>query len=754
MSNFDKWKNSTEQLLKKGLYEEALSYVDDLLKKDGIDNREIFSLQRLKCSVFIKAQKYPEIIAFCQEVLTPQLKNMDPLIYLEISSDLCYGLFRGGDWDASKKQLDITQTFVDQLSDIEEIELSRRKAPLLRMFGIYYYYTGKYERAMEYFEDAYKAAEQSKDKSLLIPAISNLGNMAYSQGDYIPALKYYNRVLELLKEDQSLDQLAIVYSNMSVIFEIQGELGLAYEHQTKAFDIREKLKVLEFSISHHILGRINYSKGDAEKAINHFIEAYKLTQQTEINHSFALNILLLIQVLMENNLEEKTEEYLTYLKQSIDNLKDYQSAKVAYSIAQAIVLKSHKDLKDISDAKQLLTDVIDEGNATKYLLTSATLHLCDILIFELDLFHSEELFLQIKEIIKNLALQAETQKLFNLLVQLDLLNSQIALIDLDFDSTKSFLLKAQKLAEEKGLRKLAIQASRLHDNMLIKYSDVQIAIKKKTSLKERIQSSQLSSLMEQIIKRKSSDEEAKAEQPVFFLILDNNDEPLYTFRFLDTELELDLMKELLQLNESLSEGLNIERFSFHDYNVIINTDSSLKFYYVFKGQSFTASLKLEIFIDTLKAFQNVWIQLSTGNMNLLQTKEFIINNIVNELYEPTRTIESSLKEVSSEPEAIEDFYVSISELPKKLQEFKIILNPVRLALVKILYQNFKMPASELRELVGISWGSWSTHIQTLEKAGIIESKRVFIDQKPRVVVSLKSEGSDQYIKLKKALLTI
>ena len=51
------------------------------------------------------------------------------------------------------------------------------------------------------------------------------------------------------------------------------------------------------------------------------------------------------------------------------------------------------------------------------------------------------------------------------------------------------------------------------------------------------------------------------------------------------------------------------------------------------------------------------------------------------------------------------FYVSISELPKKLVKFKIFLNPIRLALVKILHQNFKMLTSDLRELVGISWGS-------------------------------------------------
>ncbi|MHA1974806.1 MAG: transcriptional regulator, partial [Candidatus Hodarchaeales archaeon] len=500
-----------------------------------------------------------------------------------------------------------------------------------------------------------------------------------------------------------------------------------------------------------------YSKGDFEKAISYFTVAFELTQKSEINRIFALNILLLIQALVENNLEHRTEEYLNYLKKSSEELKEYRSARVAYEISKAIILKSQKRLKDISDAKEILLNVIKEAKTTKYLLTFAIIHLCDILILELDFLHSEELFQQIKDMITELLEQAKSQKLFNLLVQLYLLEAQVKLIELDFESSKKFLLKAQKLAEDKGLRQLAIQSSRFHDEIIMKYSGVRKAIDaKKVSFQERIQSSRIKLLIEQIIKRRQADEEVTAEQPVLLLIFDKENELLYSYQFCEDYVESTFINKVREINNSLGEGISLQRFGFNEFNVILNTESSLNFYYIFKGFSYIASLKLEIFIETLKAFQNVWIQLSTGNMNLIQSKGFILNSILNELYEFKERGESSLMIEEPTEERESDTYYNFlnTELPQKLQEFKIILNPVRLALIKILYQNFKMQASELKNLLGISWGAWSSHIQALEKAGIIESKRVFIEQKPRVVISLKSEGSSQYISLKKVLLAI
>ncbi|MHA2276941.1 MAG: winged helix-turn-helix transcriptional regulator, partial [Candidatus Kariarchaeaceae archaeon] len=63
----------------------------------------------------------------------------------------------------------------------------------------------------------------------------------------------------------------------------------------------------------------------------------------------------------------------------------------------------------------------------------------------------------------------------------------------------------------------------------------------------------------------------------------------------------------------------------------------------------------------------------------------------------------------------------MEDTSKQLMEFKFLLNPVKLSIVKILLNHNRFPSAQLRSMLGVSWGKFSTHVDSLVKEGVIRS---------------------------------
>ncbi|OLS20053.1 MAG: hypothetical protein HeimC2_39080 [Candidatus Heimdallarchaeota archaeon LC_2] len=92
-------------------------------------------------------------------------------------------------------------------------------------------------------------------------------------------------------------------------------------------------------------------------------------------------------------------------------------------------------------------------------------------------------------------------------------------------------------------------------------------------------------------------------------------------------------------------------------------------------------------------------------------------------------------------------YTSGTPIPDAIFDFKFLLHPVRLALMKILVENPIPTASELKLRLNLSWGEFTNHLNALEKKGLISLKNQFIDGMTKRVVQIESEGISQYEKL-------
>ncbi|MHA2101207.1 MAG: transcriptional regulator, partial [Candidatus Kariarchaeaceae archaeon] len=106
-----------------------------------------------------------------------------------------------------------------------------------------------------------------------------------------------------------------------------------------------------------------------------------------------------------------------------------------------------------------------------------------------------------------------------------------------------------------------------------------------------------------------------------------------------------------------------------------------------------------------------------------------------------------LQIISDDTEEIDDYEL----FPPELLKFKFLLNPVRLGILKILYDCTQIAAYELRDLIGISWGKFTPHIDSLIDKGLVSSSSDFIDGKPRKVIFIEEVGRSQFIELQRIL---
>lgn len=75
-----------------------------------------------------------------------------------------------------------------------------------------------------------------------------------------------------------------------------------------------------------------------------------------------------------------------------------------------------------------------------------------------------------------------------------------------------------------------------------------------------------------------------------------------------------------------------------------------------------------------------------------------------------------------------------------LREHKSLLNPTKLSIVLILQKNIRVEASMIRKILGIGWGTFGGHVNSLIENGYVGSTREFISGNPRVVLFLEPKG--------------
>lgn len=136
-----------------------------------------------------------------------------------------------------------------------------------------------------------------------------------------------------------------------------------------------------------------------------------------------------------------------------------------------------------------------------YWHTVVTVHLCDLLLFEVKSTNEPEVWEKVKTLIQQLYIQAQDRQTFGILCEVLLLQAKFAAIDEDLQRAQNFLDQARITAEEKGLgllgQKIAIEQKRFEAEL----EKWQTLLQRNPSLQERVNKARLHEYFQEVQKR-------------------------------------------------------------------------------------------------------------------------------------------------------------------------------------------------------------------------------------------------------------
>jgi predicted amidohydrolase len=150
-------------------------------------------------------------------------------------------------------------------------------------------------------------------------------------------------------------------------------------------------------------------------------------------------------------------------------------------------------------AGEILEEVVEEEISDHSLTVSAMIHLCDLLLSELRMTGEDELLDRINALTEQLLEIAEQQSSHSLLAETYLLQSKLALIELDMGKAEKLLTKAQLIAEEKELHTLARTVAHERGLLQSQIRKWDAIIKENPSRQEMIDFTKLDDFLEQMI---------------------------------------------------------------------------------------------------------------------------------------------------------------------------------------------------------------------------------------------------------------
>lgn len=88
---------------------------------------------------------------------------------------------------------------------------------------------------------------------------------------------------------------------------------------------------------------------------------------------------------------------------------------------------------------------------------------------------------------------------------------------------------------------------------------------------------------------------------------------------------------------------------------------------------------------------------------------------------------------------------------RDLDKSKILLNPIKLSIIRILFVYSSFPSFKIREMLEISWGKFSANISSLLKQGYISTNVEFFNESPTQVLQIEHFGRIKFLELREIM---
>lgn len=260
--------------------------------------------------VFSQQRKIIDSLQKVNSKLKNEEKKIDNLnklcrIYFAINVDSA-GIFAKEAYDLSKK-----------------INYKKGEGNGLVHLFVTQFYLGNYDSTEVLVNQAIPILKEIKDYTGIINCYNILGNVNNSKGNPEKSLYYYDKILNIIKEEKienpdfgfsALNNIGLVYSN-------KGENKKAIEYYLKALEIAEKNNLKKrISIISNNVGTIFTNLGEYEKGLNYHFKALKAAKELGNNIDIAFSYFDISQNYREQKEWEKVLEFGLKAEKIYDSL--------------------------------------------------------------------------------------------------------------------------------------------------------------------------------------------------------------------------------------------------------------------------------------------------------------------------------------------------------------------------------------------------------------------------------------------------
>ncbi|MDF1540216.1 MAG: tetratricopeptide repeat protein [Candidatus Thorarchaeota archaeon] len=474
----------------------------------------------------------------------------------------------------------------------------------------------------------------------LASILSIQGLNTLHKGDLEVAIQIYSQSAILLEELGNRKGASAALHNIGSAYRVIGNLDQALEYVSRSKIISEEIGYtpnLAGAIT--TIGIILYQRGRLEEAAAYLDEAVTMFKDIGRNVYLARALYAAIVIAIAQGLLSKAEGFISEM-QCIDKEIDNLLVNQHFRVAKALWLKASSQ-EFHQDAQELFEQIVNEKITYFEITFLSLLSLSDLLIEKLQTSGDEEIMRTIKNYAEMALEIATSQGSFWLRAETYCLQSQISLLEFDYENAKRLLTQAQLIADEKGLHQLARRISGEFDELLKNEETWTELTMTRAPMAERVNFAQIDERVERMamIQEAGAPKEDLDDPIQFMLVSAHGGICLVSMEF-QTSFKSDesLVSGFLSAITSFSDevfSLPLDRIKIGDYIMLFRAIVPFLFCYVFKGESYAALKKVDRLIEALRSDNDLWHALEStvesGLVNHQATQA--VEQIVSEVFE-------------------------------------------------------------------------------------------------------------------------
>ncbi|MCE7734831.1 MAG: hypothetical protein GPJ54_08150 [Candidatus Heimdallarchaeota archaeon] len=369
-------------------YEKAIKLINDTKNLHPSDT-ELIHLQVLENRILRYLGDVDIAAQQLRELISPDLLEMNPTIYLFVIAEYAYTLF-----------------YQNEYNDAEE--LCKRGLELLNKLNINMY--------------SYQLGTEGTFYHVL--GVIHLRKLRLGDS-YESLLKAFN----LRKTHGSNLEFGYANMNLGILYYFKGELQISKIYLKSSIEILEQLdNQLTMSVAKSYLGVVEILIGNVIDGEQHLIESISLTKSTG-------NILLVTEPYYELAyvclLRNRVSEAKTFIDRMGDLLENNENdvVRLRYDFITAFYLKKKGRLKFIAKAQEKFLNIIHRPVLDTMIYVNSIKHYCDLLIDEVKLSENSIVLDEVKIYINKLYDIGRENGAMSIVVESMILKSKIALLE-------------------------------------------------------------------------------------------------------------------------------------------------------------------------------------------------------------------------------------------------------------------------------------------------------------------------------------